>query len=59
MTVEEDISEQGNAKGKRENSSTTVRRYLLREMEGRGPLKSTLIRSKGCVALMRFTVCGE
>ena len=36
------MSWQGKANGNRENSSMTVRRYLLREHVGNGPLKSRL-----------------
>ena len=53
-TVEEDMSAQANAKGNLEYSSMTVRMYLFRELEGTGPLKSILSRSKGCVALIRL-----
>ncbi|GCB73567.1 hypothetical protein scyTo_0002647 [Scyliorhinus torazame] len=35
------------AKGKREYSSMTVWKYILRLVEGRGPLKAMLRRSKG------------
>jgi hypothetical protein len=45
--VEEEISEQGKANGKRENSSIQVSKNLLLEEEGKGPLKSMLRRSKG------------
>ena len=55
MTVDEGMLEHAKAKGKRGNSSITVRRYLFWMADGRGPLKSTLNRSKGCVALTRLT----
>ena len=41
------MSLHGNAKGKRENSSTTTSKYLFGEAEGIGPLKSMASRSKG------------
>ena len=46
------MSLHGNAKGKRENSSTTTSKYLFGVAEGIGPLKSMASRSKGCVALI-------
>ena len=52
MTVFAVISEQGKAKGNLEYSSTTVRKYLLLEALGNGPLKSKFSRSKTCVALI-------
>ena len=45
-------SEHGIAKGNLENSSVTVRKYLFFVTEGSGPLKSILMRSNGCVALI-------
>ena len=53
MTVGVEMSEQGIAKGNREYSSMTVSIYLLRETDGKGPLKSRLNRSIGLVALIR------
>ncbi|KRY49105.1 hypothetical protein T03_18164 [Trichinella britovi] len=48
------MSGQGNAKGNREYSSTTVNMYRLLDVDGSGPLKSILNRSKGTVALISF-----
>ncbi|KRZ72459.1 hypothetical protein T10_3904 [Trichinella papuae] len=48
------MSGQGNAKGNREYSSTTVSIYRLLDADGRGPLKSIFSRSKGAVALISF-----
>ncbi|KRX71404.1 hypothetical protein T06_12083 [Trichinella sp. T6] len=45
---------QGNANGNREHSSTTVNMYRLLDVDGSGPLKSILNRSKGAVALISF-----
>ena len=39
-------------KGSLEYSSTTVRKYLILEALGNGPLKSKFSRSKTCVALI-------
>ena len=39
--------------GKRVNSSIITTKYLFFETDESGPLKSMLIRSKGCVALIR------
>ena len=52
MTVFAVISEQGKAKGNLEYSSMIVRKYLLPEALGNGPLKSKFSRSKTCVALI-------
>ena len=52
ITVAVLTSEHGIAKGNLENSSVTVRKYLFCEADGRGPLKSILMRSNGCVALI-------
>jgi len=46
------LNEQGKAKGNLEYSSTTVRKYLLLEALGNGPLKFKFSRSKTCVALI-------
>ncbi|KRX36017.1 hypothetical protein T05_181 [Trichinella murrelli] len=48
------MSGQGNANGNREYSSTTVNMYRLLDVDGSGPLKSILNRSKGAVALISF-----
>ena len=53
MTVLVLTSRHGNANGKRENSSTTVRMYLFVVEEGNGPLKSMFNLSNGWVALIR------
>ena len=50
---------QGNAKGKREYSSITIKIYLLDVEKGSGPLKSILMRSNGFVALMRICCVGR
>lgn len=57
ITVEDFISEQGNAKGYLEYSSTTVRMYRFLVVEGIGPLKSIFNRSKGEVAFINFPLC--
>ena len=43
----------GYANTKREYSSTIIRIYVFLDIDGTGPLKSTLSLSKGCVALIR------
>ncbi|KRX79167.1 hypothetical protein T02_5160 [Trichinella nativa] len=48
------MSGQGNENGNREHSSTTVNIYRLLDVDGSGPLKLILIRSKGAVALISF-----
>jgi hypothetical protein len=52
ITVEHWVFEHGKAKGKREYSSIIVRMYVFFVADGRGPLKSMLRRSIGCVAFM-------
>ena len=47
ITVLVVISRHGNAKGKQENSSIRTNKYLLFELDGKGPLKSILILSNG------------
>lgn len=47
ITVDGDLSWQGKAKRKREYWSTAINKYLLREKDGKEPLKSMLILSKG------------
>ena len=54
MTVGVLTSLHGMAKGKRENSSVAVKRYLFTVADGNGPLKSILTRSKGCVTFTSF-----
>ena len=49
----------GNAKGKREYSSTTVSMYALCDDVGSGPLKSILSRSIGWVAFIRVPGVGR
>ena len=50
ITVSADKLGTGNENGNLENSSTAFSMYLLVLFEGRGPLKSRLMRSKGLVA---------
>ena len=52
ITVKEVRFGTGMAKGNLLYSSMIVKVYLLVLTDGKGPLKSILIRSKGCVALM-------
>lgn len=54
ITVVDDTSEQGMAKGNLENSSTIVRRNLFFELVGKGPLKSRFNLSNGEVALINL-----
>ena len=56
MTVKDNMFGHGNAKGKREYSSITVSKYVFRDVDLSGPLKSILRRSIGCVALIKVPV---
>ena len=58
ITVVVETSSHGYTSGNLEFSSTTVSIYLFFEEEGRGPLKSMLSLSKGCVAFMRGGLSG-
>lgn len=58
MTVEAVISAHGKAQGNLEYSSIIVSRYLFLLLVGKGPLKSILIFSKGCVDLTREVLFG-
>ena len=53
MTVADEISEHGIAKGNLENLSTIVRRNRFLVMVGKGPLISRFSLSKGAVALIK------
>ena len=58
MTVVELIPGLGMANGNLEYSSTTVSKYILRVADGRGPLKSILSLSIGCVTLINLPFDG-
>ena len=49
-----EVSGHGITNRKREYSSMIVRKYLFREEDGKGPLKSILILSIGRVDLIRW-----
>ena len=60
ITVLDEVSFTANAQGNLLNSSTMVNMYLFFEVLdlGKGPLKSTAILSKGCVACINFPGLG-
>ena len=60
ITVFDEVSFTANAQGNLLNSSTMVNMYLFFEVFdlGKGPLKSTAILSKGCVACINFPGLG-
>ena len=60
IAVLDEVSLQANAQGNLLNSSTIVNMYLFFEVFdfGKGPLKSTAILSKGCVARINFPGLG-
>ena len=53
MTVADEISEHGIAKGNLENSSTIARKNRFLVTVGKGPLKSRLSLLKGAVAFIQ------
>ena len=58
ITVVVETSGQGNMNGNLEYSLITWRKNLFPLLLGKGPLKSMLILSNGCVALMSGTFSG-